>query len=161
MQLRGIAGWSRYPNLRAAEALAFTIPLYLLLFVLAYFVMERSIRYELLGAVDPHGFAVLRGPDLVFTTVGFGDIAAKSETARLVVTLQMLLDLLLIGLVVRLFFVADQARSAATPDAAGAEGRDHESARQHVRDVTESGPELRNTGSARAAGLRSIRWRGG
>jgi hypothetical protein len=42
----------------------------------------------------------------VFTTVGFGDIAARSEAARLVVTLQMLLDLLLLGLVVKLFFSA-------------------------------------------------------
>ena len=103
LQLRGIAR-SRYPNLRAAEALAFTIPLYLLLFALAYFVMERSIPTnfsEPLTRTDSLYFAVT-----VFTTVGFGDIVAKSEAARLVVTLQMLLDLLLIGLVVRLFFVA-------------------------------------------------------
>ncbi len=38
----------------------------------------------------------------VFTTVGFGDITAKTEAARLVVTLQMWLDLVFLGLVVRL-----------------------------------------------------------
>ena len=38
----------------------------------------------------------------IFTTVGFGDITAKSEAARLVVTLQMWLDLVFLGLVVRL-----------------------------------------------------------
>ena len=38
----------------------------------------------------------------VFTTVGFGDITAKNEAARLAVTLQMWLDLLFLGLVVRL-----------------------------------------------------------
>ena len=37
----------------------------------------------------------------VFTTVGFGDITAKSEAARLVVTVQMWLDLVLVGLVLR------------------------------------------------------------
>jgi len=38
----------------------------------------------------------------VFTTVGFGDITAKSEAARLVVTVQMWLNLVFLGLVVRL-----------------------------------------------------------
>jgi uncharacterized protein with GYD domain len=38
----------------------------------------------------------------VFTTVGFGDITAKTEAARIVVTIQMMLDLVIIGLVVRL-----------------------------------------------------------
>ena len=37
----------------------------------------------------------------VFTTVGFGDITAKSEAARLVVTAQMWVDLAFLGLVVR------------------------------------------------------------
>jgi hypothetical protein len=34
----------------------------------------------------------------VFSTVGFGDITAKSETARLVVSGQMLADLIILGL---------------------------------------------------------------
>lgn len=37
----------------------------------------------------------------VFATVGFGDIAAKTETARLVVTGQMIADLIVIGLGIR------------------------------------------------------------
>jgi hypothetical protein len=37
----------------------------------------------------------------VFTTVGFGDITAKSQAARLIVTFQMMLDLVIIGIVVR------------------------------------------------------------
>ena len=40
-QVRAIAG-SRYPGLRAAEALGLIIPLYLLLFASTYFVMERA-----------------------------------------------------------------------------------------------------------------------
>jgi hypothetical protein len=37
----------------------------------------------------------------VFATVGFGDISAVSTAARIVVTLQMIADLLLLGLVLR------------------------------------------------------------
>ncbi len=38
----------------------------------------------------------------VFSTVGFGDITAKSEVARLVVTSQIFVDLLILGLGVRI-----------------------------------------------------------
>jgi voltage-gated potassium channel len=38
----------------------------------------------------------------IFTTVGSGDIMAKSEAARVVVTVQMVLDLVILGLVARL-----------------------------------------------------------
>ena len=37
----------------------------------------------------------------VFTTVGFGDVVARTDTARAVVTVQMLLDLVLLGGLVR------------------------------------------------------------
>jgi hypothetical protein len=37
----------------------------------------------------------------VFSTVGFGDITAKTETARLVVTGQMLADLIILGLAIK------------------------------------------------------------
>jgi Ion channel len=54
----------------------------------------------------------------VFGTVGFGDITAASQSARLVVTVQMLLDLLALGLVVRAFVSAVQsAVQQASPDA--------------------------------------------
>ena len=42
----------------------------------------------------------------IFATVGFGDIAAVSESGRLIVTAQMVLDLLALGLVVRVFLTA-------------------------------------------------------
>jgi voltage-gated potassium channel len=38
----------------------------------------------------------------VFSTVGFGDITAKTETARLVVTGQMLADLIILGLAIKI-----------------------------------------------------------
>jgi voltage-gated potassium channel len=44
----------------------------------------------------------------VFTTVGFGDIVATTQVARLVVTVQMILDLVVLGLGVRVFLGAVQ-----------------------------------------------------
>ena len=93
-QVKAIAG-SRFPGLRAAEALGFIIPFYLLLFASTYFVMERASAAnftEPLTRTDALYFSVT-----VFTTVGFGDIAAKSETARVVLIFQMLADLALLG----------------------------------------------------------------
>ena len=42
----------------------------------------------------------------VFATVGFGDITATSQVARVAVIVQMLLDLLVLGLVVKVFLGA-------------------------------------------------------
>ena len=93
-QVRAIIG-ARYPGLRAAEALGVIIPLYLLLFASTYFVMERASAANFtqpLTRTDALYFSVT-----VFTTVGFGDIAAKSETARVALIVQMLADLALLG----------------------------------------------------------------
>ncbi len=57
---------------------------------------------------NPHAFGVplsrtdaMYFSSTVFTTVGFGDITAKNEAARLVVIVQMWLDLAFLGLVLR------------------------------------------------------------
>ena len=44
----------------------------------------------------------------VFATVGFGDIVATTQLARLVVTVQMILDLGVLGLGIRVFLGAVQ-----------------------------------------------------
>ena len=44
--------------------------------------------------------------------MGFGDITPRTDAARLVVTAQMLLDLAIIGAVVRLIFNAARSRVA-------------------------------------------------
>jgi hypothetical protein len=93
-QVRAITG-ARYPGLRAAQALGLIIPLYLLLFASTYYLMERASAANFtqpLTRTDALYFSVT-----VFTTVGFGDIAAKSETARVVLIVQMLADLALLG----------------------------------------------------------------
>jgi voltage-gated potassium channel len=98
LQVRLIAT-NQYPRMRAAEALAITIPLFLLLFASTYVVMAHasvSSFGERLTHTDALYFTIT-----VFSTVGFGDISAKSEAARLVVSGQMLTDLIVLGLGIR------------------------------------------------------------
>ena len=93
VEVRAIVG-SRYSGLRAAEALGLILPLFLVLFASAYFAMERASAAsftEPMTRTDALYFTVT-----VFSTVGFGDIT-KSETARVVLIVQMLADLAFLG----------------------------------------------------------------
>ena len=94
-----------YPAARAIEALALTGPLFLLLFASTYFLMSQADpgNFNLSGLTrsDTLYFTVT-----VFTTVGFGDIVATSHSARTLVTVQMILNLVLIGAVIRSFVEA-------------------------------------------------------
>jgi voltage-gated potassium channel len=64
-----------------------------------------------MAADDPSNFTVetlTRTDSLYFTvtifsTVGFGDISPASEAARILVTAQMILDLIMLGLGIRIF----------------------------------------------------------
>ena len=97
-QLRGIAR-SPYPSLRALETLAVALPLFLMLFAGTYTVLSQvdpTSFSESLSRTDAVYFTVT-----VFATVGFGDISPVSTAARVVVTVQMLANLLLLGFVLR------------------------------------------------------------
>ncbi len=90
---------SPFPGLRGVEALATSIPLFLLLYASTYVVMDTISASNFsapLTRTDALYFTVT-----VFSTVGFGDITAKTEAARLVVTGQMITDLVVIGLAVK------------------------------------------------------------
>jgi voltage-gated potassium channel len=113
-QVRAISG-SRYPGLRALEALAVTVPLFLLLFASTYLVMAalsaRSFSQPL-NHTDALYFTVT-----VFATVGFGDITATTTVARLVVTGQMIIDLIILGLGARVILGAvSRGRQRREPD---------------------------------------------
>jgi voltage-gated potassium channel len=113
--LAALLGWqitsvirSPYPGLRAAEAVAVTLPLIILLFSAAYFVMEEASSgtfTEPLTRIDALYFTVT-----VFASVGFGDITPKTEVARMIVTLQMIVDLALIGVIAKVLLGAVQQR---------------------------------------------------
>jgi voltage-gated potassium channel len=95
---------SPFPGLRALEALATSVPLFLLLFASAYLVMA-ALSARNFSQPMTHTNA-LYFTVTVFATVGFGDITAKTEAARLVVTGQMIVDLMIIGLGVRIILGA-------------------------------------------------------
>ena len=91
---------SEYPTLRAVEALAFIVPAYLVLFAAIYFLMNHHNQATF--GTSQTKLDSLYFSATVFTTVGFGDISAKTQAARIVVLCQMMLDLVVLGLVVRL-----------------------------------------------------------
>jgi hypothetical protein len=104
-----------HPAVRAIEALATTVPLFLLLFAASYFLMSNgspsNFNVPALSRTDALYFTVT-----VFATVGFGDIAPASQAARLVVTIQMILNLIVIGLGVRLIVGAAERARRSNPD---------------------------------------------
>ena len=90
---------SPFPGLRAVEALAISVPLFVLLFASTYVVMATMSASNFGGHLthtDGLYFTVT-----VLSTVGFGDITAKTEAARLVVTGQMIADLVILALAVK------------------------------------------------------------
>jgi voltage-gated potassium channel len=113
---------SPHPALRAVEAIALSLPLFLVLFAGTYTVLSASdpgTFTEPLSRLDCLYFVVT-----VFATVGFGDISPVSALARSLVTLQMVGDLVLIGLVLRLFVTAvdrGRRRAAERQDEASAD----------------------------------------
>jgi hypothetical protein len=115
-QVRSITR-SPFPLLRGVEALATSIPLFLLLFAATYVVLatiSASNFSQPLSRTDAIYFTVT-----VFATVGFGDITAKTEVARLVVTGQMLADLIVLGLGVRVLLSAVQRGRQRPPAGTG------------------------------------------
>jgi voltage-gated potassium channel len=102
-QVRSIARAS-FPGLRAVEALATSVPLFLLLFASTYVVLAAISASNFGGHLtrtDALYFTVT-----TFSTTGFGDITAKSEGARLLVTGQMICDLIIIGIGARIILGA-------------------------------------------------------
>lgn len=112
--LLGVTTWqvraitrSAHPRVRAVRALAVTAPLYILLFAATYFVMAsadpESFSTHGLTRLDTLYFTVT-----IFATVGFGDISPTSQVARLLVMVQMVLNLLVLGAGIQVFLGAVQ-----------------------------------------------------
>jgi voltage-gated potassium channel len=102
-QLRAIAQ-ARYPLMRALQLIALALPLLAVVFAFTYLSISRA---------DPESFtepldrvAAMYYTVSTISTVGFGDISAQSDAARILVTVQMLFDLALIAGLVRLIVLA-------------------------------------------------------
>ena len=99
---------SPFPGVRATEALATSIPFFLLLFSGSYVAMSALSATNFDGRLthtDGLYFTIT-----VFSTVGFGDITAKTQAARLLVTGQMIADLVILGLAIKLIVGAVNRR---------------------------------------------------
>ncbi len=120
-QVRSIIA-SPFPVLRGMEALATSVPLFLVLFAATYVVLAKMSAGNFsqpLTRTDALYFTVT-----VFATVGFGDITATSQAARLVVTGQMIADLIIIGIAVKVIVGAVQRGRAQRPPAGTAQARE-------------------------------------
>jgi hypothetical protein len=105
-QVRAISKSSQ-PLLRSIEAVGLSFWLLVIVF---------SIVYVSLSSANPSSFSEplnevggLYFTMSVLSTVGFGDISALSDFARIVVIVQILVDFLLLGVVVRLLLGAGKS----------------------------------------------------
>ena len=95
------------PVLRAIQALGGTIPLFLVTFAALYLSLSQASTTHFSEPLNHTGALYLA--ITVFSTVGFGDITPEGDLARIVMSIQMLLDLVVIGAVVRLLTTAAKA----------------------------------------------------
>jgi hypothetical protein len=121
--LVGVAIWwqvhailrSRFPGLRAVEALAIAVTLLVTLF--AAFYVSMSVREpdaftERLGKIDALYFTMT-----TVATVGYGDITAMSDSARVAVMVQMVFNVVVIGVAVKLIATTARHRMRTEPRA--------------------------------------------
>jgi|RhiMethySRZTD1v2_1073278.scaffolds.fasta_scaffold43966_3 voltage-gated potassium channel len=99
---------SGYPLLRSAEAMATTIPLFLVVFSTTHYLingLSAGSYSEPMTRFDALYFTIT-----TFATVGFGDITPVSFPARFVTLVQMMGGLILIGVVARVLIGAARLR---------------------------------------------------
>jgi hypothetical protein len=104
-----------HPELRAIEALSVTVAFMVVVFAVGYSSMsmrdERAFN-EVLDRTSALYFTMT-----TLTTIGYGDIFARTDAARVAVMLQMLFNVAVIGAAVRL--IAGTARHHADSIARG------------------------------------------
>jgi voltage-gated potassium channel len=110
---------AEHPVLRAIEVLALALPLLAVVFAFTYLSLSRADAASFSEELDRVGAMYFTVSTI--STVGFGDLAPRSETAQILVTVQMLFDLALIAGLVRLVILATRTgvrRQSAGGDAA-------------------------------------------
>ena len=118
VEVRGILA-SASPMLQAVRVIALGVPLLLVLFAATYVTVDgqqADAFTEPLSRTDGLYFTVT-----TFATVGYGDISPQTELARVLVTVQMLVGLLAVGVIAKVVLGAvrvAQGRNTATDHAA-------------------------------------------
>jgi voltage-gated potassium channel len=123
-QVRAIAS-SDAPRLRTVRAVVIGVSTLLVVFAATYSVISYSRPdsfSEPLSRTDALYFTLT-----VFATVGFGDIAPRTDLARIVTMIQMITGLIVVGVLGKIVFAAMQKglrrqadeRAAETDDRAG------------------------------------------
>ena len=98
VEVHGILA-SPTPLMRAIRVMALGLPLLLVLFAATYITVDGQQAHafsEPLSRTDGLYFTVT-----TFATVGFGDIAPRTELARILVTIQMLVGLVTVGVIAK------------------------------------------------------------
>ena len=106
-QIRSISS-AELPVLRAARAIGFLVPLLIVLFSALYLGLDNASAAHFNQRLDHTG--AIYFTMTILSTVGFGDIVPVGALARIVVSIQMLLDLIVLGVLVKL--IAQVSRSA-------------------------------------------------
>ena len=123
-EIRLIATHDR-PMLRAGVAMATIIPLFIISFAWIYLTLSHSSPEAFGGPLTRS--SALYFTVTIFSTVGFGDITPKTDPARLVATVQMMADLAVVAVVIRLILGAATRgagrRNGAVEDPAGEQSR--------------------------------------
>jgi len=104
-QVRAIAS-SDAPRLRTVRAVVIAVSTLLVVFAATYSVISTARPdsfSEPLSRTDALYFTVT-----VFATVGFGDIAPRSDLARIITMVQMITGLIAVGLLGKIVFAAMQ-----------------------------------------------------
>jgi hypothetical protein len=103
LQVRAIIN-TTHPRLRAVEALVVAIPLFLIVFARIYLTLSTYTPDSFSAELNRTGS--LYFTITTFSTVGFGDITPKTDFARLTVSVQMLLDLVVFGAIAKVLLGA-------------------------------------------------------
>ncbi|MGB3440872.1 MAG: potassium channel family protein [Actinophytocola sp.] len=107
-QVRGILAADN-PWLRTVQVVGIGLPLLLVLFASTYIIIAANVPdafTEPLSRTDGLYFTMT-----VFATVGFGDITPRTELARIIVTVQMAVGLIAVGVVAKVLFGAARISS--------------------------------------------------
>jgi voltage-gated potassium channel len=102
-------GRARLPTVQAVEAIGLLIPFFLFLFAFFYLSLSATSAGNFSEVLDHT--STLYFTITVFASVGFGDIVPLTSLARGITSFQMLLDLVVLGAVVRIVFFAARRRT--------------------------------------------------